>query len=114
MRVATGLLLALYLVFMWFMALTANVVSYDGEVLNVIAKIILVFQTLAFPFAFTMPRTAMVFLICSTLIAFISGFGLDSGHIFFAVVGIIFTLMSYGGDREVVKKKKSTVKAATN
>jgi len=56
----------------------------------------------------------MVFQLFSSLIAFISRFELDSGHIFFAVVGIIFTLMSYGGHRELVNKKKSAAKATEN
>ncbi|WP_138756171.1 hypothetical protein [Paenibacillus sinopodophylli] len=111
MRIATGLLLALYLVFMWIMALSANVASYDGEIVNIIARTILFFQTLAFPFSFTMPRTAMVFLIFSSLAAMLSELALDAGHLFFAIISIIFALMCYGGHRELVKKKKLAAKA---
>ncbi|QMV41251.1 hypothetical protein [Cohnella cholangitidis] len=112
MRVATGLLLALYLIFMWYQALTVEVTAENGEILNAMAKIILFFQSIAFSFVFTMPRTAVVFLLISSLLALVTGLGVDSSHIAFAVIGLIFTLMSYAGHRELVRKKKAAGVAA--
>ncbi|QWU15428.1 hypothetical protein SAMN04487895_12434 [Paenibacillus sophorae] len=110
MRVATGLLLALWLLFMGFKFWTTQPMDYDGEIMRMLSGILLFIQLIAWVFIFTMPLTTFVILFIAEVIAIVLAFGLDLSYILFAVINLIFMFMSFAGHRELVKRKAAAKK----
>ncbi|MED2257157.1 hypothetical protein ABEO98_23575 [Brevibacillus parabrevis] len=113
MRVATGLLLALWLLFMGFQFFTTKPVGYDGELMHFISGFLIFIQLIAWVFVFTMPFVSFVTLLLATILAVLLAVGMDSVYFLFAGVNTVFVLMIYAGHRELSKKVKSKTTKTT-
>lgn len=111
MRVASGILLAFWLVFMGFKFLTTQPVDYDGEIIRTLSGTLLFIQLIAWAFIFTMPFTTFVILVIAEVIALLLTFSFDSIYAIFVVANLIFIIMSYAGHKELSKKKAAVKKA---
>jgi hypothetical protein len=88
---------------MWVMMLS-NSVEIGGEIINMVAKIILGVQTIALPFIFTVPEAAAGVLGFSFVLSILSAVFIEPGHLMFTVISLVFIVTSLA----VKNKKKNT------
>lgn len=113
MRVATRLLLTLWILFMGFQFFTIQPVGYDGELMHFISGFLIFIQLIAWDFVCTMPFVSFVTLLIVTILVVLLAVGMDSVYFLFVVVNTVFVLMSYAGHRELSKKVKNKVTKTT-
>ncbi|MDF2960676.1 MAG: hypothetical protein K0S39_2411 [Paenibacillus sp.] len=113
MRVATGLLLALWLLFMGFKLFTTQPVGYDGELTRFISGTLIFIQVIAWCFVFTKPFVTFVTLLMVSILAVLLAVSMDTVYFLLAVVNTLFVLMSYAGHRELINKTKNKITKTT-
>lgn len=103
MRVATGLLMALYLLFMGYRFTLPYSTDYGGEVdiIRFITASLLVVQLISWCFSFTKPRITCAILIVVEALSIFLIFTFYAGFLIIAVPNLIFVFMSYAGYREL-------------
>ncbi|TJY42333.1 hypothetical protein E5161_10070 [Cohnella pontilimi] len=111
MRIATGLLLAMWLLFIGYKFLTTQPVGYDGELLHFIGGFLIFIQLIAWAFVFTKPIVTFIILLLLTVLSIWIAVSMESAYTLFAVVNTIFAVMSYAGHREIVKMAKTKIAA---
>lgn len=107
MRIATGLLLTLWLLFLGFKFLTTVPIDYDAEIRKNYSGLILFFEVVAWAFVFTKPRIACVILGVSAGFALLASFLVGPYYLLMVLINVVFAMMSYSGYREIRKKEKS-------
>lgn len=104
MRVATGIIFAFWLVFMFFKFLTTQPVDYDGETTRILSGGLIFVQFIAWAFVFTLPFTTFSILVVAEVIALLLAITYQPGYSVFAVVNLIFLIMSFAAHKELQKK----------
>lgn len=105
MRVATGIIFAFWLIFMFFKFLTTQPVDFDGEIIRTLSGGLIFIQFIAWAFIFTKPFITFVILVIAELIALLLALTYQPSYMIFAVVNLIFVIMSLVGHNELSKKK---------
>ncbi|MNN60993.1 hypothetical protein D3C81_1762060 [compost metagenome] len=106
MRVATGLLMAIWLIFMGFKFFTIEPVGTNGEAIRSLSLILLIIQLIGWAFVFTKPIVTFTILLSLLVFSLLIAVTFESSYFIFVVVDGIFAIMSYSGHRELVKKTK--------
>lgn len=107
MRVSTGLLLALWIIFMGYKFFTTEPVGGSGEFIRTLGGMLIFFQLIAWAFVFTQPIVTFNILLILSIISLLIAIGGESSYFIFVVVNSIFAGMSYAGHKELIKEKKA-------
>jgi hypothetical protein len=113
MRVATGLLMAIWLIFMGYKFFTTEPVGADGEAIRSLSLLLLIIQLIGWAFIFTKPLVTFIVLLTLFVLSLLLAISLESSYFIFVVVDGIFAIMSYSGHKELVKQTRGkTAKTA--
>ncbi|MNC39007.1 hypothetical protein D3C81_1195710 [compost metagenome] len=114
MKIANGLLITVWLLFMTYKAITITPYPYDfdAQALRSLTMILLFIQLLGWAFSFSKPFVTFGFMTTSTVISILFALGGEPQYLIFAFVTIIFAVLSLAANSEVKKKKSLNKKQA--
>ncbi|WP_427181972.1 hypothetical protein [Paenibacillus sp. TC-CSREp1] len=112
MRVATGIIFAFWLVFMLYKFMTTQPVDYDGETTRILSGGLIFVQFIAWAFIFTKPFTTFSILVMVEVLSLLLAITYQPGYSVFAIVNLIFLIMSFAGHKELQKKIIASKKQA--
>lgn len=114
MRVATGIILAAWLLFMLYSFSTIQPAGYEGEVTRIISGGIIFLQFIAWAFIFMLPLTTVIILAIVEALLVLLLITYDSTYFLFTIINLIFLIMSFAAFQELKKKKNSSKKHSKN
>ncbi|AWB45219.1 hypothetical protein DCC85_13925 [Paenibacillus sp. CAA11] len=112
MKMANGLLITVWLLFMGYKAVTITPDPYDFEAqsLRALTMILLFVQLIGWAFSFSKPFVTFCFMLASTVVSILYVLGGESQYLLMAFITIIFAILSLAAHSEVKKNKLNAKK----